>query len=115
MQKKFFVRYTNTARLKIETCSDPDKKSLLECAAKRAQIMESAIKLHRSWLFRSGCQEKALSEFDSQWRVMLQFSMSAPVQEFKCDFLWDLRLQILAARCCLQMLPIRSISSISIG
>ena len=75
-------------------------RSSLESAAKKLQIMESSIKLHRSWVLRSGCQEKALAEFDREWRILMQFSSSEPCQEFRCAFLWDLRLQILADQAC---------------
>ncbi len=90
------VRWTNSVRTKIETCSDPQMKLDLESAAKKLQIMESAISLHRTWVLRSGCQEKAWAGFDSQWRIMMRFAASEPQQSFMCEFLWDLRLQILA-------------------
>ncbi len=94
IKKKFLVRWANTARSKAETCND-EKKEQYEQAAKRLQIMESSIKLHRAWVFRSGCQEKAWADFEHQWQLLIQFAASTPVQIIRCDFLWELRLQIL--------------------
>ena len=95
MQKRLLVRWANATRSKVEGTSDLAKKAMLEAATKRLQIMESAIKLHRSWIHRSGCQARAWADFESQWQVLTQFASSEPAQPFKCDFLWSLRFQIL--------------------
>jgi hypothetical protein len=97
VKKKYLVRWANAARSAVERCSDPIKKAEIEAAAKRFQIMEGAIKIHRLWVYRSGCQEKAWNDFDTQWRILTQFAHSDPRQTLKCDYLWCLRFQILAA------------------
>jgi hypothetical protein len=96
VQKRLLVRWSNTARTRAASANDTSKKNLFEASGKRLQIMESGIKIHRAWQLRTGCQNKALIEFDSQWKVLEQFASSTPAQPFRCDFLWRLRLQIMA-------------------
>ena len=98
MQKRLLVRWANAARSKAETSTDSTRRQELEQAAKRLQIMESAIKIHRGWVFRAGAQEKSWLDFSSSWEVLEQFASSTPAQPLRCNFLWSLRLQILVYR-----------------
>jgi hypothetical protein len=96
VQRRLVVRWANTARTKVASSCDAETKRKFEGAAKRLQIIEAIIALHRKWMLRSGDMGRAYAEFDSGFKVLQSFADSEPSQPLQCKFLWDLRLQLQA-------------------
>ena len=65
-------------------------------AVKQLQMVESGVKLYRSWSGRA-CMEKAVSDFMQQWKLLVIFAGSEPIVELKCAFLFDTFFEVL---CC---------------
>jgi hypothetical protein len=98
VQRRLVVRWANTARTKAASCGDANLKAKYEGVAKRLQIIELIIALHRKWVQRSGDVARSYAEFESAFNVLETFAVAAPAQPLRCQFLWDLRLQTQALR-----------------
>ena len=96
VQGRLVVRWANTARSKGASSSDPNVKMRYDLVAKQLQVVESTIKLHRAWLHRTCETSKALMTFNTDFKVLTSFAESEPCVPFECEFIWDLRLQLLA-------------------
>jgi len=114
VQRRLVTRWCNTARNKVATTPtmDPADRDQLERAIKRMQIMESSIKAHRSWVYRSGDLDRAINEFENAWGVLVQFASTSPIEPIRSPFMWNVRLQVLAL---LNRVPLRlpSLSNLS--
>ena len=59
-------------------------------AAKRLQIVESTIALHRAWSFRSSGMDVAYAAFDKEWGVLVSFANAEPCVDLEWPFIWDI-------------------------
>ena len=64
---------------------------------KKLQIMDTCIKVQRAWQGRQD-RKRAADEFLQQMNLLIVFSEAEPKIDIPCEYMWDLRLQILAIR-----------------
>ena len=57
--------------------------------AKRLQIIESTIAVHRSWNLRNSSMDLAYAAFDKEWNVLVSFASAEPSVSLDCPFIWD--------------------------
>jgi len=96
IQRRLVVRWANAARSKAAG-SGPNKEKY-EAAQKRLQIIESCIKIHRSWVYKSTDLDRSLSDFHSGWDVLEEFARSQPAQPISCPFIWGWKLELQASQ-----------------
>lgn len=94
VQRRLLIRWAATSKLKAAASTRADERAVFERCTKRLQIMETAVKIHRTWTQRSGEPIKAYHQFDVSWKSLLQFAQCEPPEPMECPFLFDFRLQI---------------------
>jgi hypothetical protein len=62
---------------------------------KMLDIVQTAISLQRAWVTKKSV-DKGASDFEEAWRALLAFADAQPTVPIKCDYLWGLRLDVLA-------------------
>ena len=94
VQLRAILRYTVTCSQKM--LSNQRKQPEYEMIRKKLQIIESAIKLHRSWTCKRSVQQ-GITEFLASWDTLMVFCDATPKVKLTCAFLWDLLLQVRAS------------------
>lgn len=98
VQRRMVTRWSNTCRTKAASAASEADKISMEASAKRLQIIETAIKMHRGFVHRTTDAERSFLEFEAAWASLLQFTNSDPVQTLDCPFLWEFRLELQVAK-----------------
>ena len=88
------IRWANVARTKASSVSDAEEKARYERAGKRLNIMDSCIKIHRSWIHRGSDTAKAFADFSSAWSVLEAFAASEPKESICSPFMQNFFLEI---------------------
>lgn len=96
VQRRLVIRWANTCRSKAGSASRGADKVAFEVAAKRLQVIESVIKMHRAWTYRSTSAERAYDEFEASWKALEQFMAADPQERLHCPFFSEFRLQLKA-------------------
>ena len=93
---RLLVRWSNVARTKLAAGGNLENRAQMEVCQKRFQIMESCIKIHRSWTSRGTDVARAYQEFDRAWAVLESFANAAPEVRIESAFMMRLRFELLA-------------------
>ncbi len=95
MQRRFVIRWANVLRTKsVASGSDELRDQYVEMA-KRMNIIENVITIHRSWQARTGEALVSCEKFNSSYASLEAFAAAPPVVGIDCPFFFDFRLQIL--------------------
>ena len=106
VKRRLLIRWGNSARAQAASAKTPERRQALESCAKRFQIMEDCVKIHRAWHHRVGDAAKAYIEFSNSWVVLETFAASAPAERIRSDFMHNFVLELKAiylcccCRCC---------------
>ena len=106
VKRRLLVRWGNSARAQAASAKTPERRQALESCAKRFQIMDDCVKIHRAWHLRGGDTAKAYIELSNSWVVLETFAASAPAERILSDFMHNFVLELKAiylcccCRCC---------------
>ena len=90
------ARYVNIGQQKVASHGPTHDEHVL--AVKQLQMVESGIKVYRSWAGRGALMEKAISDFMQQWKLLVTFAGSEPIVELKCALLFDTFFEVLSCQ-----------------
>jgi hypothetical protein len=94
--RHLLTRWIGAVGTRLVSAQGAQQAECLE-AQKKLQIMDTCIKIHRAWQSRSD-MKRAVSEFTHQFNLLMVFAEAEPKMDVPREYMWDLRLQILATR-----------------
>jgi hypothetical protein len=94
VQRRYLIRWLSKCVQKVLACNEGSSERVeYEKAQKQLSILETSIKIHRTWATRTD-MSKGYQELESQWSLLCHYANAEPSMPIPCTFLWDFFMQV---------------------